>query len=183
MDETDYQNLLEYWFAEPTRKMWFNATPEFDQQLRHDYLHIWQAAKAGQLNHWQTSAAGALALVIVLDQFPLNMFRGQAESFSTEAQSREVAAQAIAAGLDQQLNNEQKPFLYLPYMHSEDIQDQNRSVELFQQANLTDNVKWAKHHRDIVQRFGRFPHRNAILNRSATDEEVAYLNSEGGFKG
>lgn len=183
MHKIDHQDILDFWFAEATRKKWFNSTTEFDQQIREKYQALWQAARDGELVDWQDSAAGALALVILLDQFPLNMFRDKPESFSTEAMSREVAAQAIEAGLDQHMDDQQKAFLYLPFMHSEDLQDQNRSVALFEQAGLMDNLKWAKHHRDIVQRFGRFPHRNSILGRNSSQDELAYLNSENSFKG
>ena len=126
---------------------------------------------------------GALALVICLDQLPLNMFRGQAESFAGEALSRAIAAAAIERGFDQKLDNIQKVFLYMPYMHSEDLADQDRAMALFEQAGLTDNLHWAKHHREIVSRFGRFPHRNAILGRQSTPEELAYLASDEAFKG
>jgi uncharacterized protein (DUF924 family) len=124
-----------------------------------------------------------LALVIVLDQFPLNMFRGQRESFATEAAAREAAVQAIAWGFDQSLTDEQKAFLYLPFMHSEDLADQDRAVALYEGAGLENSLKWARHHRELIRRFGRFPHRNAILGRPSTPEELAYLGSAGAFKG
>lgn len=183
MTNGDYQSLLDFWFSEETKAKWFNSTPEFDQALTDQYLSVWQAAKNGQLKHWQSSAAGSLALIIILDQLPLNMFRGQPQSFATEAMSRDVAAHAIQQGHDQQLTDLQKAFIYLPYMHSEDMADQERSVELFENAGLTDNLKWAKHHRDIVKRFGRFPHRNAVLSRESSQEEIDYLNSKESFKG
>jgi len=119
--------------------------------------------------------------VVLLDQMPLNMFRGQPESFSTEAQSREVAGRAIERGLDQSLPDNQKAFLYLPYMHSEALVDQDRSVELFERAGLRENLRWAKHHRGIVRRFGRFPHRNAILGRESTPDEIEWLASPDSF--
>lgn len=183
MTDHDYQAIINFWFSEDVKANWFNATPEFDQSLKDQFQPAWESAKSGQLKHWQDSAEGALALVIILDQLPLNMFRAQPESFSTEAMSREVAAHSIEQGFDQQLPDQQKAFLYLTYMHSEDLADQDRSIELFEQAGLTDNVKWAKHHRDIVKRFGRFPHRNAILGRKSSQAEIDYLNSKEGFKG
>lgn len=179
----DHQQVIDFWFSEPVRPMWFNATPEFDAQLREEYLQTYAAALNGELAHWAETAEGALALVICLDQLPLNMFRGQAESFAGEAPSREVAAAAIAQGFEQQLGNEQKAFLFLPYMHSESLADQDRSVALFEQAGLMENLRWAKHHRDIVAHFGRFPHRNAILGRESTAEELAWLASDGAFNG
>ena len=183
MADDDYHAVLAFWFADEVKPRWFNATSEFDQVLTEQYLPLWQAAKAGQLEHWGDSAEGALALVIILDQFPLHMFRARPESFATEAQSREIANGAIARGFDQALNDQQKVFLYMPFMHSEDLIDQDRSVELYTAAGMQDNAKWARHHRDIVKRFGRFPHRNKILGRDSNAEEIAYLNSDAAFSG
>jgi uncharacterized protein (DUF924 family) len=177
------EQVIRFWFSEPVRPMWFNATPEFDARLREEYLQTYRAALNGELAHWTETAEGALALVICLDQLPLNMFRGQAESFAGEAPSREVAAAAISRGFEKLLSEEQKAFLFMPYMHSETMADQDRSVALFEQAGLMENLRWAKHHRDIVARFGRFPHRNAILGRESTAEERAWLASDEAFKG
>lgn len=181
--EVTPESIVEFWFSPQVQPMWFNSTPAFDAELRDRYEGLWQQAKDGELQTWSDTPLGALALAIILDQFPLNMFRGQAASFSTEAASRQVAAQAIEKGLDQHLGSAQKVFLYLPYMHSESMPDQDRSVELFEQAGLAENVKYAKHHRDIVKRFGRFPHRNVGLGRASTAEEIAWLNSDEAFKG
>ena len=175
--------VVEFWFSEPIRQQWFNAGEGLDEDIRQRFLSSWQAARDGELNAWENSADGALALVIVLDQLPLNMFRGQADSFSTETASREVADRAIAAGLDQQLSASHRMMLYLPYMHGESMADQDRAIELFEAAGLNDNAKWAKHHRSIVQSFGRFPHRNAILGRKSSPEELAWLASPDAFTG
>lgn len=183
MTDKTAEQLIHFWFSEPVRPMWFNATVEFDTRLREEYLETYHAALNGKLAHWADTAEGALALVICLDQLPLNMLRGQVESFAGEAPARQVAAAAIAQGFDQALTQAQKPFLYLPYMHSETLADQERSLELFEQAGLLDNLPWAKHHRDIVARFGRFPHRNAILGRENTAEELAWLASDEAFNG
>jgi len=177
------QSVLEFWFSESTRPRWFNSTNRFDRELTERFLDVWKSAAAGELSGWGETAEGSLALVIVLDQFPLNMFRGEAESFVTESASRDVAAAAIDRKFDEQLNDEQKAFLYLPFMHSESLEDQDRSVALFESAGLNDNLKWAKHHRDIVRRFGRFPHRNAVLGRENSPEEAAYLDSNEAFLG
>lgn len=175
--------VLDFWFAPSVQPLWFAATPEFDTALRARFLATHQAAAAGELSDWETTAAGALALVIVLDQFPLNMFRGQPESFATEAAAREVADRAIARGFDRGLSPEQRQFLYLPFMHGEALADQARSVELYQEPGLEEGLRFARHHRDLIQRFGRFPHRNAILGRSSTPEELAYLASPEAFHG
>jgi uncharacterized protein (DUF924 family) len=175
--------LLEHWFSPAVRPLWFNATAEFDAELRQRYLPTYQAALAGQLAAWEETPRGALALVICLDQLPLNMFRGQPESFAGEAPSREVAERAIERGFDQSLQDVEKAFLYLPYMHSESLADQERSLALFTAAGLTDNLRWARHHCEIVRRFGRFPHRNAILGRESSTEERAWLASDEAFQG
>ena len=176
-------DILTLWFSERVKPLWYNSTPEFDQELREKYMDTYQAALNGELSVWEETPQGALALVICLDQFPLNMFRNKAEGFAGEAPSRKVAARAIGKGFDQNLNDKQKAFLYLPYMHSEELMDQDRVLELFSRAGLENNLKWANHHRDIVKCFGRFPHRNAILGRQSTPEEIAYLQSDEAFTG
>ncbi len=177
------EEILEFWFSERVRPLWYRTTADFDTELRERFLPTWQAAAAGRLGDWENTAQGALALTIVLDQFPLNMFRGTPKSFSTEAASRRVAGSAIERGFDRDLEDAQKAFLYMPFMHSEDIEDQDRSVALFASAGLEDNLKWARHHRKIIRRFGRFPHRNAILGRNSTPEELEYLGSKESFRG
>lgn len=179
----DYQEIIKFWFSERVRPMWFRSTPEFDDEVSERFLETWQAAVAGELVHWHQSAEGMLALIIVLDQFPLHMFRGKAESYSTGEKALEVAADAIARGFDRKLERNYLPFLYMPFMHSENIDDQDRSVALFEAAGLKDNLRFARHHCELIRRFGRFPHRNAILDRLSTDEEQAYLASKEAFHG
>ena len=177
------KDIVDFWFAEECRKCWFNATSEMDEMIRKRFESIWRDARDNKLRSWMDSAEGCLALVIILDQFPLNMYRGKAESFSTEAASREVARYAIEQGFDQNMSVEEKGFLFLPFMHSENMEDQNESIALFERAGMTDNLKWARHHRDIVQRFGRFPHRNNILGRENSQQEDVYLQSDEAFMG
>lgn len=179
----DAKSVLSFWFSERVKPLWFNSTIEFDKEVQKSYEDLWQAAAAGELSGWEESAEGALALVIILDQFPLNMYRDQSASFSTEQAARDVAERAMAWGYDQNMSEEQKLFLYMPFMHSEKPEEQDRAVALFESAGMSDAIKWAKHHRDIVHRFGRFPHRNAALGRECTDEERAYLESEAAFHG
>jgi uncharacterized protein (DUF924 family) len=178
-----YRDLLDFWFSEGVKKYWFNSTPEFDQQLRESYAALWQQAANGELDFWYESAEGCLALVILLDQFPLNMFRGTAKSFSTEQQSRDVAKRAISKNFDSQLLATQKAFLYMPFMHSENLNDQAEALRLFDQPGLEDNFRFARHHYGIVEKFGRFPHRNKVLGRQSSEAEIAYLNSKEAFKG
>jgi len=175
--------VIDFWFRDEHRKLWFRSNPEFDQRIRERFLGTWEAAGARLLDPWKDTSDGALALVIVLDQFPLNMFRGQPESFSTEAAAREVAEHAIASGLHARMAADARPFLYLPFMHSEDLADQDHSVSLFETSGLADNLRWARHHREVIRRFGRFPHRNAILGRPSTVEETAWLASPEAFSG
>lgn len=176
--------VLAFWFAEAVKPLWFASTPEFDEALRERFLATYRAAATGQLlEDWERTPLGVLALVIVLDQFPLNLFRGHPESFATEAAARVVADRAIACGFDREMNPEQRLFLYLPFMHGEALTDQERSVRLFQQAGLEESLRFARHHRDLIRRFGRFPHRNAILGRESTPEEIAYLASPEAFLG
>lgn len=177
------RSVLDFWYSPALREHWFGGSPHIDTEITERFETLWQDARDDKLDAWAETADGALALVIILDQFPLNMYRGQALSFSTEARSRAVAAHAIAAGLDADLDTEQKLFLYMPYMHSESLADQNRCVELFTKAGMTEQLPWAEHHRRIVQQFGRFPHRNIPLGRDSTPEEIEWLNSEQGFHG
>ena len=176
-------DVLAFWFAESSKPLWFDSTPDFDRTLDERFLATYRAAAAGELADWEDTPSGALALAIALDQFPLNMFRGQPESFATEAAARAVADRAIARGFDRELNPTQKMFLYLPFMHGETLADQDRSVQLFEQAGLEDSLRFARHHRDLIRRFGRFPHRNAILGRDSTPAEIAYLASPEAFHG
>jgi uncharacterized protein (DUF924 family) len=173
--------IIDFWFSAASRERWFNSMPGYDREVRARYEALWEQARDGRLAEWEQTPEGALALVLLLDQMPLNMFRGQRASFSTEAQSREVAGRAIARGFDRLMPDSHKVFLYLPYMHSETPADQDRSVELFERAGLADNLRWAEHHRGIIRRFGRFPHRNAILGRASTPDELAWLASPDGF--
>lgn len=174
-DDDLVAEILQVWFSDDVRPLWFNSTTEFDERLREEYQQVWGLARAGSYDHWELEPEGALALVIILDQFPLNIFRQDARQYSTESHAREVAGRAIDRGFDERLNDEQKAFLYLPFMHSESLRDQDRAVELFGKAGLENNLRYANHHRDVVRRFGRFPHRNAVLGRDSSREELDYL--------
>lgn len=176
------KDILDFWFAEPMRAKWFASTPQLDAAIKAQFEHVWQVAMRGELDDWQNNPNGCLALVIILDQFPLNMFRGTAKSFTSEAKGRDVARQAIDQGFDKQIDTLRLAFLYLPFMHSEDLADQDLSVLLFETAGLEGNLRFAQHHREIVRRFGRFPHRNVILGRASTPEENDYLNSKEAFE-
>jgi uncharacterized protein (DUF924 family) len=172
-------DILAFWRdAGPDR--WYSRDEAFDAEVRRRFLGLWQRAAACELSSWETSDDGALALVIVLDQFPRNMFRGSAETYASDTLARDVARRAIDRSVDTRIDPNLREFLYLPFMHSEELADQIRCAELLRQAGLADNAKWAEHHADIIRRFGRFPHRNGILGRATTPDEQAFLD-EGGF--
>jgi uncharacterized protein (DUF924 family) len=173
-------DVLAFW-RDAGRDKWFTRDAAFDAEVREKFLATYEAAAAGTLSGWETSADGTLALVIVLDQFPRNMFRGDARTYAADAQARAAAHRALKRGYDQDVPPAERGFLFLPFMHSEDLADQNRCVELYRAAGDED-LKHAEQHRDIIRRFGRFPHRNAILSRATTPDEQAFLDG-GGFKG
>jgi len=177
MSHSLIQNIIELWFSDRVSALWFKSTDGFDAELKHNYETVWQQAADGLLDHWKKTPQGAVALVIILDQFPLNMFRGQGKRYSTEAKSREIAAYAIDNNLDKNLPLKQKAFLYLPFMHSEQLSDQQTSIDLFEAAGLDDNVRYAQHHYGVIKRFGRFPHRNEELGRTSSEAEIDYLKT------
>jgi len=177
------QDILEFWFTESHKKLWFNSTLEFDRLIINKFESIWKTAASRQLDHWRNNPESSLALIIILDQFPLNMYRGDAESFSTESYAVEVAHHSLDNHFDRTLNRDQLTFLYLPLMNSENLEDQNLSVKLYKAAELDSNLRFAMHHRDIIKKYGRFPHRNSILGRNSTNEETIYLQSQQAFKG
>lgn len=176
----DATEVLAFWRdAGPER--WFRKDEAFDAEFRRRFLQAHEAAAAGRLDAWRTSAEGALALVLLLDQFPRNAFRGTARVYATDALAVEVADAAIARGWDTQVDEALRRFFYLPFMHSESLADQDRSVVLNTPLG-GESLRYAQHHRDIVARFGRFPHRNAILGRESTPEEHEFI-AAGGFSG
>jgi len=174
-------DVLAFWF-EAGPKKWFTKDAGFDAQIREKFLPTYEAAAQGWLADWEATAEGALALVIVLDQFPRNMFRGSPRAFATDALAHAVADRAVARGFDKQLGLPKRNFFYLPFMHSEALADQERCVDLCREAGDENTLKYAELHADIIRRFSRFPHRNAVLGRATTPEEQAFLDA-GGFAG
>ena len=173
--------ILSFWRG-AGRDRWYRRDEAFDAQVRARYLELWRKAAAGNLSCWEASDDGALALTIVLDQFPRNMFRGDARTYASDPLAREVVARAIARGVDTRIEPALLEFLYMPFMHSEHLPDQLRCVELFRCTENAENLGYAEQHADIMRRFGRFPHRNRILGRPTTPEEQAFLDA-GGFSG
>jgi len=173
--------VLAFW-REAGPEKWFKKDTAFDDAIRTRFLPAYEAAAAGHLAAWEQTAEGALALTIVLDQFPRNMFRGDARTYAADPLARAVAGRALERGFDQEVSLADRQFFYLPFEHSESIADQDRCCALFAATGDADKLKWARAHADIVRRFGRFPHRNPMLGRATTPEEQAFLDG-GGFKG
>ena len=171
-----HEEVLDYWFAPGMAARWYVKDPAFDAEVRARLLPLYGRAAAGELAAWRVSARGCLALVILLDQVPRNVFRGEPRGFATDAQALAVTKQALDRGLDRQLTQVERVFLYLPLEHCESLADQELCVTLI--GALDENPEWRDHavrHRDIVARFGRFPHRNTALGRETTLEEAAFL--------
>jgi uncharacterized protein (DUF924 family) len=178
-------DVIEFWRrAGPAR--WFKKDDAFDAVIRLKFEPTHHAAARGEYDHWAESADGALALLILLDQFPRNLYRGSAHSWATDPLARRMAVEAVARGHDKRCEAALRSFFYLPFEHAENLADQDHGVALCQamKAETGDegNLKWAIQHRDIIARFGRFPHRNQALGRETTAEEQAFLDG-GGFAG
>lgn len=176
----DPQAVIDFW-REAGKDRWFAVDPAFDEAIATRFGAVYEAAARGDLDGWAETPEGALALVLVLDQFPRNLFRGTARAFATDGRALEVARTALARGDADRLPDDLNQFLALPLMHSEELADQEDCVRWMERIGL-DNLPFAVEHRDIVHRFGRFPHRNAILGRQTTPEEQQFLD-EGGFAG
>ena len=175
--------IIDFWFTQSMQQYWFSSTPEIDAEIRDKYEEVWKQAKSNDYDEWVKTPDGCLALAIIFDQFPLNMYRGKPESFQTEQKAVEVSLLAIAKNFVNEIEKEKLSFLLMPLMHSEDINHQNLSVKLFKKHGLVENLEFAEHHRKIIEQFGRFPHRNEILGRKSTKLEKEYLNSKNAFKG
>lgn len=173
-------DVLDFWWrAGPDR--WYANDPAFDADIRARFLALHARAAAHTLPEWERTCDGALALVIILDQFSRNMFRGKPEAFAQDKLAREIADRAIVRGFDRAFPIPYRGFFYLPFEHSEDMTHQDRCVDLYRAANDADGLKFALAHRDVIGRFGRFPARNAALGRDTTNEEQTFLKEGGGW--
>ena len=172
-------DILDFWFSEDVKSKWFAGGKSFDDELRQRFTTLLQKARLGELTHWAENPDGALALVILLDQLSRNIHRGTPEAFAADALALETAKHAIAQGYDLRLAPEGRGFLYMPFEHSEVLADQERGVALFEALGAAESLDYMRRHRDIIARFGRFPHRNAILGRSSTAEEIEFLKQPG----
>jgi uncharacterized protein (DUF924 family) len=186
--------ILRFWFGDPAdpngeygqqRKVWFKKDPAFDDAIRQRFLEDVDRAMAGELDVWRQQPRSCLALVLLLDQFPRNLFRGDTHCFEGDRAALDIAYYALDRGYDQQVLPVERMFFYLPLEHSENLTDQERSVELTRSLHAADPEKfestldYALRHRDVIQRFGRFPHRNEVLGRDTTPEEAEFLQQPG----
>lgn len=185
-----FESILNFWFGQPTdqdygkpRRAWFIKSTAFDQEIIQNFDSDYQQAAAGKLKHWQTSPLSCLALILVLDQFPRNMFRHQPQAFATDEQALQAAQYAVDHNFDQQLLPVQRWFIYLPFEHSENLEHQYQAVQLFSSLKYhpesASTIDYAERHLQVIQRFGRFPHRNSILERKSTPEELDFLAQPG----
>ncbi len=176
------KEILNFWIKEVGRDRWFRSSKELDLEIRERFEEMWHQAVAGDLDGWAEKPDGALALIILLDQLPRNMFRGTAEAFASDGKALEIATLAIERRLDLEIPQAVRQLFYMPFMHAEELKAQEQCIEyLRDRVGDETNLKHANEHRDIIQKYGRFPHRNAVLGRKNTEEEEAYLEESSGF--
>lgn len=173
--------ILTFW-REAGRDRWFKKDEAFDREIADRFTTVHEQAAGGDLNHWSSEADASLALILVLDQFSRNLFREFPQAFAQDAAAREAAGTAVRHGFDKKFDANLKAFFYLPFEHSEQLADQDRSVALFHSTGDREFLDYAIVHRDVIRRFGRFPHRNSVLGRHTSPAERAYLDA-GGFSG
>ena len=177
-----FEDVLTFWLEEAGPDKWYMSDEAFDAEIRDRFLPLWEEAAAGKLSHWTSHPRKALALIIVLDQFPRNMFRGQAKAFSTDSKAKAAACYALKQRWDERFDQNTRQFFYLPFMHSEALTDQDHSVRLSCQKmpdQREDKLPHAIAHREIIRRFGRFPYRNEALGRTSSDAEKDFLENGG----
>ena len=178
-EQTHIDAILNFWFVESEMKQWFVKDPEFDATIVKRFANLYEQAANDELDHWCALPDGTLALVILLDQFSRNMFRGDAKTFASDAKALAICKAAIEKGFDAKVADNQRNFLYLPFEHSEELADQVRAVELIAAMGNKELLKWAEKHKVIIERFGRFPHRNEVLGRPSTEAEKQFLGEDG----
>ncbi len=173
--------LLDFWFSPKMRGNWYSKDDAIDADIRDRFLATYEAARAGDLEAWKQEPESALALTILFDQFPRNMFRGSARAFESDGLALDVAMQALDHDFDRQLSPDRRLLFYLPFMHSENLDVQKRCVALYERLGDENALGYARQHRDIIEKFGRFPHRNAALGRETTAAEADFLKYHKGF--
>lgn len=180
-DEQAIAEMLGFWLDQDDKTI-FTADPAFDADVKLRFADLLKEAKSGRLDHWSETGRGALALVILLDQMSRNIHRGTPEMYAGDAKAVAVAKAAILRGFDEEFGPAERRWFYMPFIHSENLGDHETCIALFEKMDLPEQLHFATHHAKIVRRFGRFPHRNAILGRTSTPEEEAFL-AGGGFSG
>ena len=180
-DAGSARKVLDFWFSSAVEAHWFDSDPEIDRQITEQFSDLYQYAYDGELSDWMKDAESALALVILLDQFPRNMFRGSPRAFASDHMAREVSRAAIDNAFDQQRSARERAFFYLPLMHSEDLLDQTECVQLYRRLQDDNSLDFAIRHHDIIARFGRFPHRNQVMGRESSEDEREFLKTHKGF--
>lgn len=175
------QEVISFWFEETMPQQWFQKNDVFDQEIKERFLVTYEMARKDLCNDWARDADGVLALCLVLDQFPRNIFRGSAKAFETDKKILLIVKETLHKGYDALLNPVKRKFMYMPFMHSEDISDQKKSVSLFEMMKGDDPLSYdyAVKHLEVIEKFGRFPHRNEVLGRQSTEEELKYLQLPG----
>jgi uncharacterized protein (DUF924 family) len=190
LSSPDFSSVIDFWFGPPgsrdrgrPRREWFRKDASFDEEIRSRFLALHESASRGELSHWEATPLATLALTVVLDQFPRNMFRESPRAFSTDPLALACARRAVERGFDRLCSPVERTFIYLPFEHSENLAAQRRSVALFESLRFSSDsqglIDYAHKHYDIVAKFGRFPHRNAVLGRASTPEETAFLRLPG----
>lgn len=175
----DAQSVHNFWFKELVPEQWFIQSRHLDQTLTERFGAVHKVAARGQLTHWRETIQGRLSEILVLDQFSRHMFRDSAKAFAQDALALELAKAAVVTGQDRNLTIPERAFLYMPFMHSEDLKDHEQAVELFGQPGLETQLAFELRHKKIIQKFGRYPHRNNFLGRASTPEEVEFLKQPG----
>jgi len=176
-----YEEILNFWFVQTSPSQWWVKDEQFDKLIISQFMAVHAQASRCELYEWRTSAQGRLAEVILLDQFSRNMFRGSGMAFANDNLALALAQEAIAAGADQGLNTVERSFLYMPFMHSESLKIHELSVALFESNGVASNLDFALKHQAVIERFGRYPHRNEALGRESTAEELEYIHTTPGF--
>lgn len=175
----DFKTVLHFWFEEAKPDQWWKKDPAFDSEISHRFGVLYRRAKAGELFQWRDSPKGALAEIIILDQFSRNMFRNLPESFASDALALFLAQNAIKAEFDKKLSESERAFMYMPFMHSESPYIHEIALKLFEQLGNSNHLAYEIQHKKIIDRFGRYPHRNKILNRVSTADELSFLQEAG----
>jgi uncharacterized protein (DUF924 family) len=177
----EYSVVLDFWFKEVARAQWFKKDAAFDDLVRSRFESVYMQAQNGDLSHWRSTPEGRVAEIIVLDQFPRNMFRGTPRAFATDELALTCAQEAVSVGDDMKLDPTMRQFLYMPYMHSESADVHAIALDLFTQLGNDENLQYEIEHKKIIDRFGRYPSRNEILGRTSTQAEIEFLQTHKGF--